>query len=84
MPRLKAALLLSLATLLAPAFIYGQSADPAVPGTLNYVEGQVSMNGHAVNQSSVGSSELQEGQVVETGKRKGRGLADAGCVSPAE
>ena len=78
MPRLKAALLLSLATLLAPAFINGQSADPAVPGTLNYVEGQVSMNGHAVNQSSVGSSELQEGQVVETGNGKAEILLTPG------
>jgi hypothetical protein len=78
MPRLKAALLLSLATLLAPAFIYGQSADPAVPGTLNYVEGQVSMNGHAVNQSSVGSSELRDGQVVETGNGKAEILLTPG------
>src|ERR1700759_3917775 len=70
MPRLKAILLLSLATLLAPALMFGQSANPAVPGTLNYVEGQVSINGHSVNQSSVGFSELQVGQLVETGDGK--------------
>jgi FecR protein len=78
MPRLKAVLLLSLATLLAPALIYGQSADPAVPGTLNYVEGRVTMNGRAVNQSSVGSSELQEGQLVETGNGKAEILLTPG------
>src|ERR1700751_4676153 len=70
MPRLKAFLLLSLATLLAPALMFGQSANPAVPGTLNYVEGQVSINGHSVNQSSVGFSALQMGQLVETGDGK--------------
>ena len=54
MPRLKAFYLLSLATLLAPALVLGQSANPAVPGTLNYVEGQVSINGQVVNELSSG------------------------------
>jgi hypothetical protein len=58
--------------------MFGQSARPAVPGTLNYVEGQVTINGHAVNQSSVGSSELQEGQVVATGNGKAEILLTPG------
>jgi hypothetical protein len=78
MPRLKVVLLLSLATLLAPALMFGQSANPAVPGTLNYVEGQVSINGHTVNQSSVGFSELQVGQVVETGNGRAEILLTPG------
>jgi hypothetical protein len=78
MPRLKAALALSLATLLAPALLLGQSANPAVPGTLNYVEGQVSINGQAVNLLSVGSSQLQEGQVIETGNGKAEILLTPG------
>jgi hypothetical protein len=82
MPRLKALYLLSLATLLAPALVLGQSASPAVPGTLNYVEGQVSINGQVVNELSAGSIQLHEGQLVATGNGKGRDIADAGCVSP--
>jgi FecR protein len=78
MPRLKALLLLSLVTLLAPALMLGQSANPAVPGTLNYVEGQVSINGQVVNWSSVGSSELQRGQVVDTGNGKAEILLTPG------
>jgi hypothetical protein len=78
MPRLKAIFLLSLATLLAPALMFGQSANPAVPGTLNYVEGQVSINGQVVNRLSVGSSELHQGQVVETGNGKAEILLTPG------
>jgi hypothetical protein len=78
MPRLKAIFLLPLATLLAPALMFGQSANPAAPGTLNYVEGQVSINGQAVNWLSVGSSELHEGQVVETGNGKAEILLTPG------
>jgi FecR protein len=78
MPRLKAISVLSLATLLAPALLLGQSANPAVPGTLNYVEGHVSMNGQIVNLLSVGSSQLQEGQVLETGNGKAEILLTPG------
>src|SRR6202000_691578 len=66
MPRLKVLFLLSMATLLAPALVLGQSANPAVPGTLNYVEGQVSINGQIVNEMPAGSTQLHEGQVVAT------------------
>ncbi|QNI34204.1 FecR domain-containing protein [Alloacidobacterium dinghuense] len=78
MPRLKAILLLSLATLLAPALMLGQSANPAEPGTLNYVEGQVSINGQVVNWSSVGFTALNEGQVIETGNGKAEVLLAPG------
>src|ERR1700748_621940 len=78
MPRLKALLLLSLVTLLAPALMLGQSANTARPGTLNYVEGQVSINGQTVNWLSVGSSALQEGQVVETGNGRAEILLTPG------
>lgn len=78
MPRLKASLLLSLVTLLAPALLLAQGANPAVPGTLNYVEGQVSINGQVVNWFSVGSSQLHQGQVVETGYGKAEILLTPG------
>lgn len=77
MPRFKP-LQLSLATLLAPVLMLGQSANPAGPGTLNYVEGQVSANGQVLNWSSVGSSQLKEGQVVETANGKAEVLLTPG------
>jgi hypothetical protein len=64
MPRLKA-ILLSLATLCAPVAL-AQTANPAVPGTVNYVEGSASINGRALNQQSVGYAQLQPGQVLQT------------------
>ncbi len=64
MPRLKA-ILLSLATLCAPVAL-AQSANPAVPGTVNYVEGSASINGRSLNQQSVGYAQLQPGQVLQT------------------
>ena len=64
MPRLKA-ILLSLATLCAPVAL-AQTANPAVPGTVNYVEGSASIEGRMLNQRSVGSAQLQPGQVLET------------------
>jgi hypothetical protein len=78
MPRLKALYLLSLATLLAPALVLGQSANPAVPGTLNYVEGQVSINGQIVNEMSAGSTQVHEGQVVATGNGRAEILLTPG------
>ena len=68
MPRLKALLLLSLATLFAPAF--GQSANPARPGTLNYIEGQASIDGRQVSSKSVGTTELEPGQYLATANGK--------------
>jgi hypothetical protein len=78
MPRLKVLFLLSLVTLLAPALMLGQSANPAVPGTLNYVEGQVSINGQVVNELSAGSTQLHEGQVLATGNGRAEILLTPG------
>jgi hypothetical protein len=64
MPRLKA-FLLSLATLCAPVAL-AQSANPAVPGTINYVEGSAAIDGRALNQQSVGSAQLAPGQLLQT------------------
>jgi uncharacterized membrane protein YgcG len=68
MPRLKA-ILLSLATMCAPVAL-AQTANPAVPGTVNYVEGSASINGRPLNQQSVGYAQLQPGQVVQTANGK--------------
>jgi hypothetical protein len=64
MPRLKA-ILLSLATMCAPVAL-AQTANPAVPGTINYVEGSASISGRPLNQQSVGYVQLQPGQVLQT------------------
>jgi FecR-like protein len=54
------------AILCAPAW----GATPALPGTLNYVEGQAAVGTEALNAKSVGSVSLQSGQTLttETGK----------------
>jgi hypothetical protein len=76
MPRFKAALLLSLATLCAPAF--GQSANPAVPGTLNYVEGHAAIDGQAISQRAVGQATLEPGQSLSTATGKAELLLTPG------
>ena len=67
MPRLKA-LFLSLATLSATAF--GQAANQARPGTLNYIEGQASIEGRPVTPNSVGNTVLEAEQYLSTANGK--------------
>jgi len=75
MPRLKV-LLLSLATLSASAF--GQNANQARPGTLNYIEGQASIEGRQLSPKSVGNTELQTGQTLSTANGKAEILLTPG------
>ncbi len=77
MPRLRAVWMLSLATLFAPAFGQ-QSANQARPGTLNYVEGQASIDGRQVTSKSVGRSELEAGQQLATANGKAEILLTPG------
>lgn len=44
------------------------AASSAIPGTLNYVEGQVAVAGQTVTSKSIGSVQMQPNQVVETGQ----------------
>lgn len=53
-------------------------AGPAGPGALNYVEGQVSINGRAITPQMVGSEMLQPGQVLSTGAGKAEILLTPG------
>lgn len=77
MPRLKVLMMLSLATTLcAPAF--GQNAISARPGTLNYIEGQGSIDGQALTSKSVGHAELHPGETIETGNGKAEVLLTPG------
>jgi hypothetical protein len=60
--------------LAAPAL----AAIPAHPGMLNYVEGQASINGRAVTNSNVGTADVGQGQVIETGQGKAEILLTPG------
>ena len=57
--RAKQFVIISLATLCAPAF----GANPAHPGTINYIEGSAFVAGQPVTQQSVGTVSLEPGQV---------------------
>lgn len=50
------------ATLSVPAW----AANAALPGTLNYVEGQANVGDQSLNAKQIGSVELQEGQKLDT------------------
>ena len=65
-----APIVLLAASLTGMAFASNGNTRTAVPGTINYVEGQVTLDGSSLNSKSVGSAELQTGQSVstETGK----------------
>jgi FecR protein len=72
--RVKQLLVLSLATLCAPAF----GANPARPGTINYIEGSAFLAGEPVTQKSVGSVELDPCQVLSTQQGKAEVLLTPG------
>jgi hypothetical protein len=75
MPRLKT-LVFFLATL--SAFSYGQNANPASPGTLNYIEGQATLNGQQLSSQSVGNMQLAKDQSISTQNGKAEVLLTPG------
>lgn len=60
----------------APAW----GTTPAVPGTLNYVEGQASMGAVTRNAKSVGSMSLEAGQTLTTESGKAQILMTPGAL----
>jgi len=52
--------------------------ETAVPGTVNYVEGQVSVGSQALNSKSIGSETLEAGQSITTGNGKAEVLLTPG------
>jgi hypothetical protein len=77
MARFKAlTFILFLATLSATAF--GQSGNSARPGTINYVEGQASIEGRQLSPQSVGNSTVEAGQVLATANGKAEILLTPG------
>ena len=66
------------ATLSAPAWAISTSANPALPGTLNYLEGNASLDGEILNSKSIGSVDLQPGQFLDTRTGKAEVLLTPG------
>ena len=64
--------------LCAPAWAETANAKAAVPGTLNYVEGQVSIGDRALNSKSIGNEELNQGASLVTEKGKAEVLLTPG------
>ena len=62
----------------APVRASNSSPETAVPGTLNYVEGAVSMGAQSVGPKSIGSAELRNGQTLTTGVGKAEVLLTPG------
>lgn len=67
-----------LATLLSVPAWSDTDNRQAVPGTLNYVEGQASIGDQALDSKSIGSAELGNGQVLETKNGKAEILLTPG------
>jgi len=66
------------AILSAPARGMDSREDTALPGTVNYVEGQVAIGDQALTAKSIGSAELQPGQTLTTEKGKAEILLTPG------
>jgi hypothetical protein len=67
------------ALLSVPAWGYdADKRQTAVPGTLNYVEGQASIGDQNLDSKAVGSATLQAGQEMETGNGKAEILLTPG------
>jgi hypothetical protein len=78
MPRTKGITLASLAMLLVPAVLLGQDQNSARPGTINYIEGQVAIDGQVVRSSAQGTIDAQTGQVITTGNGRAEVLLTPG------
>lgn len=73
--------LLGLGLMGSSVFALGQELDQtrqAVPGTVNYVEGTVFLNGSQVNSKEVGNANLAPGEEISTGNGKAELLLTPG------
>jgi len=61
-----------------PAQSEHAKANPARPGSLNYIEGQASMEGQGLGPEAIGKTELKPGQSLETGVGKAELLLTPG------
>ena len=69
---------LSTGMLFAAGILAAAPAPVARPGTVNYVEGQVTLNGQSLGAKSIGSTEVEPGQVLQTGQGKAEMLLTPG------
>lgn len=72
----RAKLLIVLGVGLLAAPVWGANAGR--PGTVNYVEGDVMLNGAPLNETSIGVAELKAGQTLETRQGKAEMLMTPG------
>jgi hypothetical protein len=66
------------APLLAAGMMYSAQARIARPGTINYAEGQVVLDGNTIGAKQVGSAEIVPGHVLETQNGKAEVLLTPG------
>jgi hypothetical protein len=77
--RSKVFMVFFLAVLLsAPVWASPSTANTALPGTLNYVEGQAAVGGQTVNGKSIGQVTLQKGEALSTDTGKAEILLTPG------
>jgi len=67
-----------LAGMLVFPLAMAMAAGSAIPGTVNYVEGQVSVAGQPVTPQAIGSVQLAPNQVLETGQGRAEMLLTPG------
>jgi len=67
-----------IAALSCPAWPANSDRRSAIPGTLNYVEGQASIGDQTLDSKAIGSAELQAGQVLATQNGKAEVLLTPG------
>jgi hypothetical protein len=72
----KSTMIALLGVALSGGFALG--AEPARPGTVNYVEGAAYLEGQPLNNKDVGNSTLEAGQVLDTGTGKAEVLLTPG------
>src|SRR5205807_2731195 len=65
-------------TLASGALMAGTVHNTAVPGTVNYIEGSVSVNGATVSTGQAGQASLQQDQTLTTGDGKAEVLMSPG------
>lgn len=71
--------LLALGMLSLPVFAQaGNTVQPARPGTVNYIEGTVALDGQQITAKQIGSIEVEPGQEITTGKGKAEILLTPG------
>src|SRR5579884_2108919 len=58
--------------------LWGANQNTARPGTINYVEGRVLLDGQFLNEKSIGTAELQSGERLDTQQGKAEILLTPG------